>query len=200
MKQYEIRRVDAQPDWEQIEAAQIEQQLWLPAVDISMTAKLCYDASNLYVRLQAREAHIRAEHSAPLSQVCEDSCMEFFFSPVADDPRYFNFEINPNGCMYIGFRRSRHERVRLSLPDEDAMLKKNVRRTPDGWVAEYAIPSEFLRLFFPDFALRSGQKMRGNFYKCGDLTEQPHYIAWNPIDHPTPDFHLPAYFAQLLLL
>lgn len=28
---------------------------------------------------------------------------------------------------------------------------------------------------------------------------QPHYIAWNAVDHPTPNFHLPQYFGELHL-
>ena len=31
--------------------------------------------------------------------------------------------------------------------------------------------------------------IRVNCYKCRDLTAKPHYLFWNPVDHPTPDFH-----------
>ena len=44
-----------------------------------------------------------------------------------------------------------------------------------------------------------GMTLRANFYKCGDDTAQPHYIAWNAVDHPTPNFHLPQYFGELHL-
>jgi hypothetical protein len=39
---------------------------------------------------------------------------------------------------------------------------------------------------------------RANFYKCGDKTSHPHWLTWNPVDKPRPDFHLPQYFGTLV--
>ena len=41
---------------------------------------------------------------------------------------------------------------------------------------------------------------KGNFYKCGDETKTPHYGSWNPIENPTPDFHRPEGFGELVIL
>ncbi len=54
--------------------------LWEPDCGVRMEQKLCYDDTVLYVFQHAWESDIRAECSAPLSPVHEDSCMEFFFS------------------------------------------------------------------------------------------------------------------------
>ena len=35
------------------------------------------------------------------------------------------------------------------------------------------------------------------FYKCGDKLQTPHFLSWNPIDLPKPDFHCPAFFGLL---
>ena len=43
----------------------------------------------------------------------------------------------------------------------------------------------------------SGKTIRANFYKCGDKTSQPHFLSWNPIALPSPDFHCPAFFGEL---
>jgi hypothetical protein len=43
----------------------------------------------------------------------------------------------------------------------------------------------------------SGKKIKANFYKCGDKTEEPHYLSWSPIDTPEPDFHVPSFFGLL---
>ena len=43
------------------------------------------------------------------------------------------------------------------------------------------------------------EKLRANFYKCGDKTAHPHYVSWSPIDTPKPDFHRPDFFGELIL-
>ena len=37
-----------------------------------------------------------------------------------------------------------------------------------------------------------------NFYKCGDETQKPHYLSWNPVKTSKPDFHRPEYFGKLI--
>ena len=39
-----------------------------------------------------------------------------------------------------------------------------------------------------------------NFYKCGDLTEIPHYLAWAPLSCDTPDYHRRQDFGCLKFL
>ncbi len=52
---------------------------------------------------------------------------------------------------------------------------------------------------FPGYALAPGTVIRANCYKCGDLTEKEHYLSWNPVDHPTPDFHRSCDFGAMIL-
>ena len=59
--------------------------------------------------------------------------------------------------------------------------------------------AEFVRRFFPEFELRRGLRLRGNFYKCGDATVQPHYLAWNPVTSAVPAFHRPEDFGVIEL-
>ena len=35
-----------------------------------------------------------------------------------------------------------------------------------------------------------------NFYKIAQTPEIEHYASWSPIDNPTPNFHLPVFFAK----
>ncbi len=44
-----------------------------------------------------------------------------------------------------------------------------------------------------------GIKAKANVYKCGDNLSKPHFLSWNPIHHPTPNFHLPEFFGTLEL-
>ena len=187
MKRYTIARVDGRPDWQAVPTLEIDTQLWRPPVDIAAWGQIAWDDERLYVRLRAREEHIRAEHTGPLGMPCEDSCLEFFFSPVPGDARYFNIEFNPNACMYLGFGYGRETATRL-LPERD-WLGARTERTDDGWAVEYAVPFEFVRIFVPGFQPVSGGTMRANCFKCGDLTAAEHYLSWNPCTSPTPDFH-----------
>ena len=43
-----------------------------------------------------------------------------------------------------------------------------------------------------------GRTIKGNVYKCGDDMPQAHYITWNPIGTPKPDYHQPAYFGKFI--
>lgn len=198
MKIYTISKADGKPDWGCVPALHVDTVLWAPDCGIRMTQQLCYDETAFYVRQQAKEPIIRAEHFTPLSPVCEDSYMEFFFSLGADD-RYFNFEINPNACFEIGFGLYRENRIRICHKTEHEAFHPVCKRTLDGWTAEYRIPIEFLRLFYPAYQLEPGVRFRANCYKCGDLTVHQHYLSWNPVETRTPDFHRPEFFGQMLL-
>ena len=178
---------------------EVDQIQWLPDVGIRMTQQICYDAQKLYIHQRAVEPHIRAEHTEPLAQVCQDSCMEFFFRPEASSQRYFNFEWNVNGCLCLGFRLDRQNSVRLQLKDPKALFGFRGAKTLDGWEIFYEIPVTFLQLFVPGFSLESGMEIRANCYKCGDLTPDPHYLSWNPISSEKPDFHRPQDFGTMLL-
>ena len=195
MNTYAITKKQENFSWAQVPALKLDTHLWLPRADISAEAKLCYDEQALYVHLHATEQYIRAEETGPLGAPCKDSCLEFFFSPMPDDIRYFNIEFNPNGCMFLGFGHNRYDLVRL-LPIQE-VLNPQIRRTEDGWEVEYSIPATFIQLFFPEFSLESGKQIRANCYKCGDLTVQKHYFCWNPIEQEKPDYHLPQYFGTM---
>lgn len=195
-RRYQIIRTAGQPDWAAAPRAQIDQLLWTPQIRITAYAQLVCGDDRLFVHLHADEDAIRAEETDPLAQPCQDSCLEFFFSAAEQDARYINIELNPNLCIYFGFGTGREDLMRILLPDGAKTLHAASERTPNGWGVTYELPFQLLRLFFPDFA-PSGT-IRGNFYKCGDLTVQEHYLAWNRVDAERPNFHLPKYFGELI--
>lgn len=41
------------------------------------------------------------------------------------------------------------------------------------------------------------EKIFGNFCKCADETAYPHYLTWNPIDLPQPNYHCPEFFGEI---
>ena len=191
---YTICRVEGVVDWEQIPTFAIDHVQWMDDFGIRAGGQLCYDDENLYVRLFAVEDEIRAEYTAPLSPVFQDSCLEFFFG--SDDyENYFNFEINPNGCLHIQTGPARGNRVSLVKGNDAEYFDIRAQRTEDGWEVAYRIPLEFLRVFWPDFAFTGD--LRANAYKCGNMTVHKHYLTWNPVQSEKPDFHRPEDFGRM---
>ena len=192
MEKYTIVRRGDSLDWDSVPSLVMDRQPLPRQHNITAKAQLCYDDKALYVRLQATEKDIRAQHTGLLDEICEDSCLEFFFCPQEADSRYFNIEVNPNGAMFLGFGTGLADLQRL-IPEHPPILPQIVR-TEDGWVLEYAIPYSFVRLFFPDFSPAPGKSIRANCYKCGDLTSVPHWLCWNEVPAEPFTFHCPAHF------
>jgi hypothetical protein len=142
--------------------------------------------------MQAQESNIRAEYTEPLSPVCNDSCLEFFFM-IEGETNYFNFEINPNGCMCVQY--GKEERFDIVRENANDYFDISTVRTEDGWEVFYRIPLKFINMFDPDFSF--DRPIMANMYKCGNLTVNKHFIAWAPIDSEKPNFHLPEFFRKM---
>jgi hypothetical protein len=154
---------------------------------------------SLSVYMETNETNLRIQAEG-FGHVHTDSCMEFFLSPSPDDfPKYMNFEFNPAGAMYLAIGNSRQDRTALPLENYRELFQVKTNVYDKGWNLEWHIPVSFLRQYFPSVDFSSGKIMRGNFYKCGDLTARPHYGCWSPIDLPKPDFHNPAFFGTLVI-
>ena len=155
---YQVARVE-KPDWEKIESVALVHQPWLAPCDVAAKAQLCHDGENLYVRMEAKEKNIRATLTGALDQVCNDSCMEFFFAPKKDDARYFNFEWNKLCNAYIGFGAERKTRVRQILKNPQEAFAPVSAETGNGWAIEYRIPLSFIRMYMPEAAF-AGERSR----------------------------------------
>lgn len=183
---YSVKMLE-RPDWDAVPVVELKHTGWLEACPIEAKAQVCCDGENLWVRMEAVEAPIRATLTGKLDAVCTDSCLEFFLAPWSEDARYFNFEFNPLGALYLGFGGERATRVRQVVKDAEKSFAPKPFFTAEGWGIEYRIPVSFLQVYDPGFHF--GGEMHCNFYKCGDLTEVPHYLAWAPLSCETPDYH-----------
>lgn len=192
---YTVPKLSA-PDWSVPEVLTLTHTGWVPSCPISAQAQLCHDGENLYVRMEAVEQSIRATMSGVLDHVCDDSCLEFFYAPASGDPRYFNFEFNSLGAMDMSFGGQRPNRVRQVPKKAAEWFQAKPFSTDGGWGIEFRIPAAFLRLYWPDFSFAG--EGAGNFYKCGDMTPVPHFLAWAPLSSETPDFHRRQDFGPLI--
>ena len=194
--EYEIVRMQA-PRWDAVPSVDLRHTGWLPPNAVCAAAQACHNGQTLFLRLEAQEPEIRATLRGPLDMVCNDSCLEFFFAPMAGDRRYFNFECNPLGTLYLGFGAERETRVRQKVQREE-QFQIAPYFTDRGWGLTMAVPLDFIRLYFPGFSF-SGEAA-GNFYKCGDKTPRPHYLSWAPMTGAGPDFHRRQDFGRLVFL
>ena len=198
MNTYKIKYFQNNIDWSLVPSLDVDNILWLPDCGVRMSQQICYTDSAIYIHQTSIEKNIRAEYSDTLASVCEDSCMEFFFSPDQYSGRYFNFEWNLNSCLYLGFGYGRSSSVRLIPPNYSELFEVHTSLTNDGWELFYKIPLSFIRIFVPEFKIVSGTSIRANCYKCGDKTLHPHYLSWNPCTSETPDFHRPCDFGSMI--
>lgn len=198
MKQYTIVRKREKLDWPTIPVLEINEVAWKkPAEGIEAKAQLCYDDENLYVKLSAKEKNILAMRTEPLDFPNYDSCLEFFFSPIEGDNRYFNIEVNPNCLIFQGFGHNAQDLIRLIPLNPN--LSPKVERKKDSWFVTFSVSRKYISLFFPQFKFESGGTMRANFYKCGDECITPHYYSWNPMTIEKPNFHWTPDFGKLIL-
>ncbi|MDR2759549.1 MAG: hypothetical protein LBB78_09220 [Spirochaetaceae bacterium] len=199
MRTYTITRVDGSPDWNSIEKAPIDNKPWKEfPLSMEVFAQACHNGGVLQARLTAGEKDPLARFSGDTDMVCLDSCLEFFFSPMADG-RYFNFEFNPKGALYLGFGTGRDFTARLLVKNYRDFFSVKPFAGGGFWGVEFTVPAVFIALYCPGFTLEKGRVFTANFYKCGDETKTPHYLVWNPVDTEKPDYHRPEYFGKIIL-
>lgn len=163
--------------------------------------RMAYAGDNILINYQVDEDSVRAVAPEDNGHVWEDSCCEFFVSPSPD--AYYNIECNCAGTLLIGYGPGRENR-QLLPPN---VLQKVDRWSSLGrqpfaervgkcqWQMALVLPvSTFMH--HPDIKLQ-GCNMRANFYKCGDKTQKPHFLSWNAIHLPKPDFHCPPFFGEI---
>ena len=196
MNTYTIKKVSEPIAWSTIPALTLENRYHDTPASASVTAKIAYTDDAIAVYLNAYEPNIRAEEEGTLGSPCHDSCLEFFFSPVEGDNRYFNIEFNSKKCMFLGFGSGITDLVRL-VPDPDELLSPVIRFTEDGWEITYKIPYSFIRLFFPSFEAKAGKTIRANCYKCADMMEPAHFLSWNLVTVLPVSFHRPCDFGLM---
>lgn len=158
----------------------------------------------LFLKWHVRGEQLRAVTTEDQGPVWEDSCVEFFCQ-VPEEKYYCNFETNCIGAMVGSRRKGRSEDVQPFSAEEMGLIERKCTFPREAfeekegmfeWEVEFQIP---LDLIFRDRKPVFPQVLRVNFYKCADKTKKPHYVSWQPIQLPTPNFHCPEFFGEIIL-
>ena len=165
--------------------------------------RIAHEDSLMFLKYYVKEEHVLAKQSEPNTAVHRDSCVEFFVDPMQDG-NYYNFEFNCIGTTHLAYGPGRGERT--FIPAE--MIKNKIKTWSTlgnvpfeeksetyEWEMVIVIPSSIFT-YNKGFSF-SKLTSNANFYKCGDNTTKKHYLSWNPVKTPNPDFHRPEYFGLL---
>ena len=172
--------------------------------------RVVHDGAHLYVRFEVSDRYVRSVQTDYQSPVCTDSCVEFFVRPRADKG-YFNFEVNAGGTLLLYYiedpARTKEGFARFTRVPEEWGRKVEVRPSlprvvepelagPVAWQVSFKVPLALFEAFVGG-GVASEPVWRANFYKCGDKTSHPHWLAWSPVT--ALNFHLPECFGELAL-
>ncbi len=162
---------------------------------------MAYNDDSLFLHFDVVENHLKAQYLNDNESVWEDSCVEVFIKKP-NDTHYFNFEVNCIGTLLAAKRTGRSDaehfdESRLARIIRVASMprqKIDLQSVGSRWEMTLAIPFSVIEC---DGA---PEELMANIYKCGDKTAVPHFLSWAPIDTPTPDFHRPEFFKNILLM
>lgn len=168
--------------------------------------RIMHSETEIYLQFHVRGNGVRATYDYDFgSRPFKDDCVEFFMLPSDRDSTYYNFEMNCIGHGTFDYgtdRNGRHccgEEILRQIRRESTLGSTafGMREGPQEWTLTVAIPKRLYAQTDLDLTSFSGRTVRANFYKCGDDTAVPHYLSWNPIQVPKPDFHRPDYFGEI---
>jgi len=219
MSQYSIKKAATisennrnSPDWQNIAALEINHYPWYQEGKKQDTqVKLSANSETLFIQIIAQDNYSFAKQTELNHMlICEDSCVEFFFSPSGIlGSSYVNLEVNCCGTLHLAYGAGRDNRQFISV--EAASLiqcKSSLNRNMDSpvkiennddsqWSIEIALPFTAIEQLTGEVVNK--EKWFANFYRCGGRTE-PQYAVWNNIDVVEPDYHRPEHFGELVFI
>ncbi len=167
----------------------------------SVTFSLAHSNDSLLIKFKVKEHAIKAEYINTNDPVFKDTCVEFFIA-LGEEKEYYNFEFNCIGTCLSAFGASKENRTFLS---EDiinnikyqVLLKKDNTSAKSIYKWELTVMIPLNVFCFHHVISFKGMNCFANFYKCGDSLPEPHFLSWNSITSPEPNFHLRDFFGKV---
>ncbi len=156
--------------------------------------RLLWTPEALFVRFHAKYRDITvfsdAQPNGRRDQLWDRDVAEVFVQSDPSHPRcYKEFEVSPNG-FWIDLEIAPGEKRDLKSGLQRRVILNQAAKT---WVAELALPVNCLVERFNPTA-----RWRVNFYRAEGTAEPRFYSAWQPTRTPTPNFHVPEAFGELV--
>jgi hypothetical protein len=158
---------------------------------------VAYTADSILLKYNVLENELIAYYREINDPVYEDSCVEFFIK-FDGDMNYYNLEFNCMGTALMGYGSGKHERITIPNAAVSKIKSRSHIQTISGdiyWQLSLIIP--FKVFVYHSFTSLKNKVCSANFYKCGDKMSYPHFLSWNNIDHPFPNFHLPEFMGKI---
>lgn len=186
---YQEYKIDQQP-WPQYQADNIEAMV-----------RVAYSPGNLFLEFIVAEPFVQATYRNANGEVYKDSCVEFFVR-FDNDNDYYNLEWNVLGNIRFSYGHDRKNRSGISADVINKIERKLFFRpyhNKGSLLIEWRLTAILPLSVFIHHSLKrlEDHQVFGNFYKCGDSYDQPHYLSWSAIRSEHPDFHRPEYFRSL---
>ena len=185
--------------WKGVESVKIQNYMGeMPKFKPQAEAKMVYDDQFIYVIYRVKDRYVRSITQKINGKVWEDSAVEFFFSPEENNPiNYFNLEINCGGTPLFHHKKGKPTVEDIQKIEIAASLPKVV--DPEitervTWTMSFKIPLDMLEKYTNVVRPKAGVSWRANFYKIAEINSNKHYITWNEVKNPKPQFHLPQFF------
>lgn len=131
-----------------------------------------------------------------------DSAMEVYieFAPDTMKGTYINIEVNANGAVTHRYGKVPPDR-RPYTEFTDARCTVDTVVEDNSWSVEIFIPLQYVKDLFGRDSFKPGDKIRCNFYKiCESKIPTGHYGSFTEIVSPVPNFNLPEFFAECVIV
>lgn len=196
---YETYTFDSFPVWDEVKEGSLDFSNWDSETHYNTFFKMCFVKNKgIFLKMRTDETKLRCVNTKRDESIWEDSCMEFFICPFENRREYLNFEMNPLGAYLCQYGKERENRVFVkNLTSVEAEIRTET--SENGWSLELFIPVKMISEIFGESFRAQACILKGNFYKCGDLTEKVHYDSFSKMTTLPPGFHNPDCFAEIII-
>jgi hypothetical protein len=199
---YEARKISGEPDYGAVPTFDVTRFLTDVTEPATRGQFFLREGVGFEIVMWCFEERPRAIYHNPNDPVHTDSCMEAFvnYYPEMREFGYLSVEVNANAACHSSFGTGRFTRklvLERGLPHPRAEVDFPTIEGRRAWRVRTLIKLELLKALYGRDDFPAGHAMRGNFYKCGDHTDAPHWGTWSKVEKI--DFHTPEYFGEIVI-